>query len=419
MGGCVRIDTNETSKIFDGVPIDGIILRDGNSLYKLKNKSHLTVDFLIRYNYQDDYCYLFTIGDPKEVITEKPFMDQSTKLLFGYHLAEKINTSSAYILADFPYIRSSYRVRLDDHDLYDGKVTEMLLSDDGTWVPIRIRHDKEYPNGYKIVLSLYGLMANHKEIVQYQQSIGHADRNVILKRLYPTFMNTYVKSLVLTSDSGVIDIFSSFHSNLKMLYIASKKINTINNSLTKLSAAKSFYNKDVKGIRFIDYQNLFNTMLSESEGFYKQSLNYAIINDIYNYAPSYIDLYALCNFLLASMSPDGTVMVYFDLTNPPLNKATKQATIARMIGGYEGNRRNATWTFKVGTSTYHAHVPDGTIYRIPFKDILTNNEKIRAEMTDNIIRYDNYLSVLRTYFNVSNTILTEQYIILSLTMKDD
>lgn len=115
---------------------------------------------------------------------------------------------------------------------------------------------------------------------------------------------------------------------------------------------------------------------------------------------------------------DGIIMIYFDLTKPPMAKATKATTIGRMIGSYAGNRKNATWTFKVGSSSYYASVPDGFVYQIPFKDILLNNEKIRAEMTDNIIRYDNYLSVLRSYFNVTNTILTEQYIILSLEQKD-
>ena len=40
-------------------------------------------------------------------------------------------------------------------------------------------------------------------------------------------------------------------------------------------------------------------------------------------------------------------------------------------------------------------------------------------MTDNIIRYDNYLSVLRSYFDITDTIITEEYIVLTLAIKDD
>lgn len=413
------IDINETSTVFNNVPIDGIILRDGNKLYKLKNKSHLTVDFLIRYNHLDGFCYLFTIGDPKEVITEKPFTEPYNKLLFGYHLSEKINTSSAYILADFPYMKASYRLIMDDYALYDGKVTEMLLTEDGSWKPVRIRHDKEYPNGYKIALSLYGLMYNDRTMDARAIASSTEDKITVLKQLYPTFINTHVKAFVLSSDVSIVDVFSNYHSVLGMLYIASSQMNTINMSLYKLSMSKIFYNKDIKGLLFRDYRTIFNDMLSLSAGFYKQSLNYAIIDDVYTYAPSYIDLYAMCNFLKESISIDGVIMLYFDLTIPVLTKPTKAATIARIIGNHEGTRRDASVSFKVGPSTYHVSVPASSIYDVPFKDILNSIDRIKAELIDNIIRYDDYLTVIRKYFDVTNTILTEKYIILSLAVKDD
>ena len=413
------INDNETSKIFKNIPIDGIILRDGNNLYKLKNKAHLTVDFLIRYNRDDGYCYLFTIGDPKEVITKKPFNEPYSKGLFGYHLNEKINTTSAYILADFPYISSCFRLVIDDYEKYDGKVTEMLLNDNKTWVPIRIRYDKEYPNGYKIALSLYGLMENGIHSTDSLSQSANDNKNMILKRLYPTFINTYVKSLVLSNDVNIADVFMNYHATLDMLYIVSEQGTVINESLNKLLLAKTFYNKDIKGIRFNGYHSLFNVLLSISDGFYQQSLNHAIIDDVYAYAPSYVDLYALCNFLSKSMSIDGVIVMYFDLTAPVETKASKRLTIERIIGKYEGNRRNASWSFKVGQSTYHVNVPDSFIYELPYKNVINNIDKIRSEMTDNIIRYDNYLSVLRSYFDVTDTIITEEYIVLTLAIKDD
>lgn len=413
------INNNETSKIFKNVPIDGIILRDGDNLYKLKNKAHLTVDFLIRYNQDDGYCYLFTIGDPKEVITKKPFNEPYSKGLFGYHLNEKINTSSAYILAAFPYVSSCYRTCIDDYEKYDGKVTEMLLNENKQWIPIRIRYDKEYPNGYKIALSLYGLMENGIHSINKLNQNVNDNKNAILKRLYPTFINTYVKSLVLSNDVNITDVFMNYHATLDMLYVVSDQGNVINESLNKLLLAKTFYNKDIKGVRFNGYHSLFNTLLSISDGFYQQSLNHAIIDDVYAYAPSYVDLYALCNFLLKSMSIDGVIIMYFDLTVPVETKASKRSTIERIIGNYEGNRRNASWSFKVGSSTYHVSVPDSFIYKLPYKDIINNIDKIRAEMTDNIIRYDNYLSVLRSYFDITDTIITEEYIVLTLAIKDD
>ena len=196
-------------------------------------------------------------------------------------------------------------------------------------------------------------------------------------------------------------------------------MNTINTSLSKLSAAKTFFNKDIKGLKFNDYQSLYNALLSTSDGFYKQSLNYIIINDIYDYAPSYVDLYALCNFLKESISIDGLIMLYFDISTSTISKPNKQAVVNRIIGNHEGTRKDNTLSFKIGSATYHIKVPKGFVYDIPFKDIILNIDKIRSELSDNIIRYDNYLNILQSYFNVINTVLTEQYIILSLTVKDD
>lgn len=410
------INTNETSTVFKDIPIDGIVLRDGDSLYKLKNKSHLTIDFLIRYSYIDDYCYLFTIGDPKEVITKIPFREPCTKQFFGYCLNEKINTNSAYLLADFPYSASSYRVRLTDYEKYDGKVVEMLL-ENGSWKPIRIRDDKEYPNGYKVGLSLYGLMYDDHSSGSGNTQVME-NKYVILRRLYPTFINMLVKSIIFSNETSIIDCVTHYYGTIDMLYIVSKQSNVVNECLAKLSSSKVFYNKDINGLPFTNFSNLFRDMLSICGSFYKNTLNYIIIDNIYDYAPSYIDLYALCNFLKESVSIDGLIVIYFDLHYDLPEKTTAKELANRIIGNHSCARKDAFLSFKIGSTMCYAKVPSGIIYNVPSKEINDNVPKIRSELSDNIIRYDNYLSVLRSYFDVSNTILTEDYVVLSLVAKD-
>jgi hypothetical protein len=126
----------------------------------------------------------------------------------------------------------------------------------------------------------------------------------------------------------------------------------------------------------------------------------------------------MCNFLKESVSMDGLIVIYIDLHYALPEKTTVKEIANRIIGEHACTRREASFSFKIGSTVYGARVPTGSIYNVPVKEISDNINKIRSELNDNIIRYDNYLSILRSYFDISNTILTEDYVVLSLVVKD-
>ena len=414
------VNTHETSNIFKDAPIDGLVLRDDKNMYKLKNRSHLTIDFMIKYNHEDGYCYLFTIGDPKEAITSAPFTEPYSKQFFGYYLSEKVNTNSAYILADFPYPFGTYRTKIEDYEKYDGKIAEMLLTEDNKeWRPIKIRHDKEYPNGYKIAMSIYGLIFHElTERDSFKKILPDNNKLIQLKKLYPTILNTSVRSLLFTNNSSSIDAFANHHGNLGMLRIISEP-HIINEVLEKLSMTKSFFGRDIKGIEFTNYHLLFNELLSNCQSFYKKTINLVIIDDLYTFADSYMDLYASCNFLYESMSKDGTIIAYVKFEKKGIQKPSKMQMISRILGDHECTKKDASHIYKINGTSYYARVPQNKIYDISMKEIAEVIPKIRDELIDPIVRYDNYRRILGKYFTIDQTILSKDNAILSLRIKDD
>ena len=397
------------------------MLRKDNALYKLKNRSHLTVDLLIRYNHLDDKCYLFTIGTPKEVITTVPFNNNVSKSLFGYCLIEKINSNSAYILADFPYKNSTYTIDLDDPLKYDNKVVEMLLTEDGKWEPVKIRYDKEYPNGYRVVLSIYGLMLDSMhQTTSHQTSVMHIERLQLLKKLIPTISNG-LKLYSLSSSSDILDIFNNYYNNIDQLYIVSDESSQVTETLMKLSNLRYFYNHEVKGLVFMDFQTAYNDLLNVSDRCYKNTLNCIIIDDLFRYAPSYIDLFALRTFLKTVLSIDGTVLMYIDLRNNcELQRVTKDNTMKRMIGTYVGTKQNASHIVALNKDKYYIDLPEGSIYdEFDINEFVSLVSDVRKELNDPVKRYDNYIAVLRKVFNVTYTDIYPEYIVLSLTLIDD
>ena len=68
---------------------------------------------------------------------------------------------------------------------------------------------------------------------------------------------------------------------------------------------------------------------------------------------------------------------------------------------------------------YYARVPQNRIYDISMKEIAEVIPKIRDELIDPIVRYDNYRRILGKYFTIDQTILSKDNAILSLRIKDD
>jgi hypothetical protein len=132
--------------------------------FKLKPYFSNTVDFLVKKT--DDIFRLYLIGSAQEMIRNmkyRPRFDKYSLNTFGYNSKDLDINKSYYILFDSPMIPNlwKYKPQPGDLNIKDGQIVEMrpVKNQYGIfWKPIRIRHDKINPNGYKIGLDTTNLI---------------------------------------------------------------------------------------------------------------------------------------------------------------------------------------------------------------------------------------------------------------------
>lgn len=144
---------------------DGIVLhnkdkiltkwKSGSVSYKVKTKSMSTVDFLFKYMTELDCYYLYLSGN--NLILDSVVKYNSK---FNTFILDKKHM----ILFDSPYFKDSFKYQFNQNDvnkLFNTSVTNKKCLDnlvieckyENRWVPIRIREDKIYPNGYVVGLT--------------------------------------------------------------------------------------------------------------------------------------------------------------------------------------------------------------------------------------------------------------------------
>ena len=156
---------------FDKLPIS----------YKIKKRCLNTIDFLLKYDKHNDIFLLYLSGDIYD-------NNYNTQYLVHEHNNISTNISTSYnkyyqtlfaspLYDDVHYYKVSnewnkkgYSPRLiqeinniigdirNNKEQYNNTIVEMSLTEDNKWVPMRIRKDKRYPNGYKVGLSNCGTM---------------------------------------------------------------------------------------------------------------------------------------------------------------------------------------------------------------------------------------------------------------------
>jgi SAM-dependent methyltransferase len=181
-----------------GIIIDGVVCQRVDlgyfttSSFKLKPSSLNTIDFKLKYvdsNTDSQKCfYLYLIGTKYDLINSmKRYSQINPKSVqhAGYNFVAKTKLDqSILILFSSPYIENMYyfkprtvwrhgefqkeRIQVVNSLMYDilrnpttynDKILEMSYAPDG-WVPLKIREDKQFPNGYKIGISVSSLIFN-------------------------------------------------------------------------------------------------------------------------------------------------------------------------------------------------------------------------------------------------------------------
>lgn len=179
---------NYTSPLTGNV-IDGIICQridmpyfatpKDPACFKLKRKVMNTIDFYLRYQKDDGIFYLYLYGSYSDYIFNLKKLPRINKYMMvhtGIDISQKLLPKSMYTLFASPYEEGLHKFIprndwntegyfpenineinklmndiMNDPLSFDKKIVEMSLANDG-WVPMRIRTDKEFSNGYYVGL---------------------------------------------------------------------------------------------------------------------------------------------------------------------------------------------------------------------------------------------------------------------------
>lgn len=356
---CINwVNIHNKSEIFNNINIDGLICRKNDStfntteIYKLKNKKLSTIDFKICWIEEKRLYHLYLIGNIESIIKKIAFLTKYSKNHFGYSLLEKPDAKNVYILFDSPFHNKMFQFipkityQLDNILLknmyeeplkFNNSIVEMSWEYDH-WIPLKIRKDKLYPNGYKVGLSTISLLFDkliYKEIVdnnKWNQKIliiAEDVNNIIVKYLIELLLNNL----------GTIDILYMFDTVKYMKNFMSccsidnfYAISTNKNKLTKIVDITSNIKKQMNNNILLPKTNIYqfkninlncihtNIDLNNSDiiekllkGIYYTQKSISIIwcDIIEKYCDSYAKLIHLRNAFYKILNNNGKVILFY------------------------------------------------------------------------------------------------------------
>lgn len=269
------VNTRFTSSIpgLEDVDIDGLVLHKINTTfvnsksYKLKNSFMMTIDFKLIYVEDKHLYYLYLIGDAQDLIRIKPIINRYSKTHFGYSVIER--PKGAYMLFDSPFIPNAYEynpnldwfvISSKDNEFitekimkhineniekmiehpkdFNNVIVEMALYEKSkgnfSWLPLRIRKDKLYSNGYKVGLSISEYLYNKLSTRYYKSGVSN---NLInyderLRYVYQFLTEKYLQRLNYNKLKNTIDeendiIINTSHYNQITTLLKYLKINNL------------------------------------------------------------------------------------------------------------------------------------------------------------------------------------------------
>ena len=297
------------SRELQHVKVDGLILHKINSpfidgeLYKLKNSGLMTTDFLLKWVDEKQLYLIYTIGYTKEIKRRKPIINPWSEKHFGYSLINK--SDSVYILFDNPYIFNIYEFKPDNNWLeqnnpnnkyytdehineinmlvnnmisnplsFNNKIIELSLykklNGFYTWIPMRVRTDKIYPNGYRIGLSNIETIYNKLSIKSRDENKQTTESQEQINKRYKTIIdklnidkNKTVNIIVnIASGSLVANNLTNYLNIDNIYFISTDKMTLINNfNNIQIEDNKII---DVSCIHYNNINELYNKLLYSS-----------------------------------------------------------------------------------------------------------------------------------------------------------
>ena len=292
----------ETTDIeLKGIKIDGLILHKNNSnfingeLYKLKNPILNTIDFMLKWIEEKQIFYLYLVGFPNEVTKRLPIINNYSKKHFGYSLVNK--SDSSYILFDNPYIPNLYEFEpsllwyesdnennkflnkdmidninklmqkiINNPNNYNGVIIELSLYKKNNcyqWLPMRIRKDKVFSNGYRIGVSNIESIYNMLNPSYFDDKLIDENNNTNI--INKPFINSKL-------------FLESFYKMLFEQYIINDKIKYYNHNTTKYNILWNLLDNDIFPSDILKLYTIENIYLIAED---KLTLinNYNIINE--------------------------------------------------------------------------------------------------------------------------------------------
>lgn len=432
-----------------GIKIDGLILHKNTSnfingeLYKLKNPILNTIDFMLKWIEEKQVFYLYLVGFPCEVTKRLPIINNYSKKHFGYSLVNKVDSS--YILFDNPYIPNLYEFEpsllwyetdnennkflnkemidninhlmqkiINNPTNYNGVIVELSLYRKNNcyqWLPMRIRKDKVFSNGYRIgvsnIESIYNmltpkyfasnddtstdqptLMNKSNDISTYESitSSSHNDINT-------SHINTSKASINKTNDN-----IQTFYKSLFEQYIINDKLPYNNQNTNKYNILWNLCYDDVFPSDLIKLYNIENIYLVAED-------KLTLINNYNNINEENKKLFKPNQSIFLDVSCVAYDSTKYGFTNDIYNNLLQSSFIPKSINIYIDNNFNKFFKNKTKYIEYLDNVMSlNCIYIILSDDEITNikeldmlfdtkvkNELINMKMSNTTI--NKYISI--------------------------
>lgn len=337
-------DLKHSNEIIN-VNVDGLILHKINTpfingeIYKLKNSGLMTTDFLLKWVDDKQLYYIYLVGFPNEVKRRYSIINPYSDKHFGYSLINRSESSN--ILFDNPYIYNIYEFKpdikwmdtysennkyyTDEHIkqinklinemiikplTYNDKIVELSLYKKSNgfyiWLPMRVRNDKIYPNGYRVGLSnietIYNKLSisdNDKNKNKYNQDVINKRYKQIIDKLNIDKSKSINIIININDNSFIANNISCYLEIDNLFYISKNKttlidnFNNIQNNSGKIINVECVYYEDIK---YLYNKLLYSSFVPKSINLFIDNSNISIdenipfISNIMNHKGIYINI---------------------------------------------------------------------------------------------------------------------------------
>ena len=323
-----------------GHKIDGVVFQLVNTPYisfdksalnntttfKLKRRTLNTIDFMTKYDNSKRVYYLYL----QNKLFKCPYWYNLHKLDINKLVNNGWNTNG-YNNEQITEINDLITDMANNTSKYNNAIVEMSLTYSNYWVPMRVREDKKYPNGYKVGISNTGVIFSPLTMNEsyFTKDFSMSPFSITLRSLYHD-VNKHIRKYMFnilfkqTCDSkggninklSLFDICGGRGGDVK--YYLQNNVNDIyvidSDKQALVQYVERYYNKCNINARYYvldSDENKTNKLIKQIQ-YYKQQFDIIIMN----YAIHYLcdddnKLINLRTLITTLLKPGGYVLVSF------------------------------------------------------------------------------------------------------------